>query len=124
MGGRLLLGNERQLQMIDDPIDSPIVRDESDKLHRFPVLRTDHRIDKVVKKRPLGTAAKIPQEPALEHGHRIRANPQWGLPQSKRRCEERSDVAISCPRRGTMGSPRPCGPRDDLRSLSLTIGRK
>jgi len=52
----------------------------------------------------------------LRSGQRIRANPQRGLPQSRRRCEERSDVAISYPSRGNLGSPR------SLRSLVMTCG--
>jgi len=34
--------------------------------------------------------------------HRMRANPHFGLPQSRRRCEERSDVAICAPSMGVI----------------------
>ncbi len=49
-------------------------------------------------------------------GQRILANPHFGLPQSRRRGEEQSDVAISCPSRDSLGSPR------SLRSLVMTCG--
>jgi len=45
MGGRRLLGNERQLQMVDDPVHGPIIGDEGDHLHQPPALGTEQRID-------------------------------------------------------------------------------
>jgi len=45
MEGQWLLGNERQLQMVDDPIDSLIISDEGDDLHRASALGKDHRVD-------------------------------------------------------------------------------
>jgi hypothetical protein len=47
MGGRRLLRNERQFQMVNDPIDSLIVRNESDGLHHPSAFRAEHPVNLV-----------------------------------------------------------------------------
>jgi len=44
MGGRRLLGNEAQLQMVDDPVHGGIIGDKGDDLHHSPALRAKHRV--------------------------------------------------------------------------------
>ena len=45
MRKRRLRGDERQLQMIDNPVHNGILRDESDDLHRPPALGADHGVN-------------------------------------------------------------------------------
>lgn len=46
--GRMgLVGDERQLEVIDDSIDDGIIGEESYDLHRAPTLRAEERVDLV-----------------------------------------------------------------------------
>jgi hypothetical protein len=45
--GRRLLRDERQLQVINDPVHDGILRQESNNLHPIPALGAFHRIDLV-----------------------------------------------------------------------------
>jgi len=42
---RRLRGDERQLQVVDDPFYNGILRDEIDDLYRPPALGADHRVN-------------------------------------------------------------------------------
>jgi hypothetical protein len=45
MRGRRLIRHKPKLQMIDNPIQNGLLRDESDDLHRPPALGADHRVN-------------------------------------------------------------------------------
>jgi len=45
LGGRRLLGDERQLQVTDDPVDDRVLRKESDDLHPPAAAGTNERVD-------------------------------------------------------------------------------
>ena len=75
MGGRRLLGSERQLEVIDDPIHDGVLREEGDDLHPAAAPGTDHRVDLIDLADHLGPdlppltgpALKSRDEPSARH---------------------------------------------------------
>lgn len=56
MRRRRFVGDERQLEVIDDSCDHGLVGEESDDLHRAPALRSDQRVNLIDLRDHLGPA--------------------------------------------------------------------